>query len=93
VRRQVVDAADLERLATGLGGIGVLGPMVYLGAVEGLRCGEVAGLRIGQVDIEVRTIAVVETSCAGARVLSASGNRSRTLAGGRYPSRGPWPTC
>jgi hypothetical protein len=39
VRRHVVDAADLARLAKGLGGVGELGPMVYLGAVEGVALG------------------------------------------------------
>jgi hypothetical protein len=37
MRRHVVDAADLARLAKGLGGVGELGLMVYLGAIEGLR--------------------------------------------------------
>jgi integrase len=65
VRRYVVDAADLARLAKALGGVGELGPMVYLGAVEGLRWGEVAGLRVGQVDVAARTVAVVETIVRG----------------------------
>jgi integrase len=65
VRRHVVDAADLARLAKGLGGVGELGPMVYLGAVEGLRWGEVAGLRVGQVDLEAGTVAVTETIVRG----------------------------
>jgi integrase len=65
VRRHVVDAADLARLAKALGGVGELGPMVYLGAVEGLRWGEVAGLRVGQVDVAARTVAVVETIVRG----------------------------
>jgi hypothetical protein len=37
VRRHIVTAAELARLAEGLGGVGQLGPMVYLAAVEGLR--------------------------------------------------------
>jgi integrase len=65
VRRHVVDAADLARLAKVLGGVGELGPMVYLGAVEGLRWGEVAGLRVGQVDVEAGTVAVTETIVRG----------------------------
>jgi integrase len=65
VRGHVVDAADLARLAKALGGVGELGPMVYLGAVEGLRWGEVAGLRVGQVDVAARTVAVVETIVRG----------------------------
>ena len=43
VRRHVIDAAELARLAKALGGVERYGPMVYLGAAQGLRWGEVAG--------------------------------------------------
>jgi integrase len=39
--------------------------MVYLGTVEGLRWGDVAGLRVGQVDVDARTVALVETIVRG----------------------------
>lgn len=57
VRRHVVDAAELARLAKGLGGVGGMGPMVYLGAMLGLRWREVAGLRVGRVDTEACALA------------------------------------
>jgi integrase len=65
VRGHVVDAAELARLAKALGGVEGLGPMVYLGAVQGLRWGEVAGLRVGRLDAEACTVAVVETVVRG----------------------------
>ena len=65
VRRHVVDAAELARLAKALGGVDGYGPMVYLGAVTGLRWGEVAGLRVERVDTEAGTVAVVETIVRG----------------------------
>jgi integrase len=67
--------------------------MVYLGAVEGLRWGEVAGLRVGQVDVEARTIAVVETIVRGRKGAVGVGEPKSDAGGGRYPSRRPWPTC
>src|SRR5919109_1589441 len=54
-------------LAAALGGVGRLGPMVYLGTVDGLRWGEVAGLRVRQLDFTARTLAVVETVVRGRR--------------------------
>lgn len=65
LRRHVVDAAELTRLAKGLGGVGDLGPMVYLGAVNGLRWGEVAGLRVRHLDLDLGTVAVAETVARG----------------------------
>jgi integrase len=55
----------LARLAKALGGAEGYGPMVYLGAVTGLRWGEVAGLRVGRVDTDAGTVAVVETIVRG----------------------------
>jgi integrase len=87
LRRHIVDAVELARLANELGGIGSLGPMVYLGTVDGLRWGEVAGLRVRQLDIDARTLAVTETGCGVGRVWSASESRSQPRGGGpwRYP--------
>lgn len=67
VRGHIVSAAELARLADGLGGVGQLGPMVYLAAVEGLRWGEVAGLRVGHLDFDARTLVVRETLVRGRR--------------------------
>jgi integrase len=48
VDRPVLDADQLQVVADALGDHG---PMVWLGAVLGLRWGEVAGLRVGDLDI------------------------------------------
>lgn len=39
--------------------------MVYLGAMLGLRWGDVAGLRVGRMDTEASTVAVTETVVRG----------------------------
>jgi integrase len=67
VRRHIVTAAELARLSDGLGGVGELGPMVYVAAVEGLRWGEVAGLRVGHLDFDARTLVVREALVRGRR--------------------------
>jgi integrase len=82
--RHVVTAEELVALADGLGA--EYAPMAYLGALLGLRWGEVAGLRVGRVDFFAGTVEVAEQvtrgergravfgapkSAAGRRVLSA----------------------
>ncbi|MGH8923573.1 MAG: tyrosine-type recombinase/integrase [Acidimicrobiia bacterium] len=47
--------------------------MVWLGAVVGLRWGEVAGLRVGHVDVFRRTVTVAEQVTRGAHGASAIG--------------------
>ena len=42
-----------------------LGPMVYLGAILGLRWGECAGLRVGRIDLEERRLVVAEQLTRG----------------------------
>jgi integrase len=46
-------------------------PMVWLGVVLGLRCGEVAGLRVGRVDVLRRTLTVAEGVSRGRKGRSA----------------------
>ena len=65
VRRHIVDAVELASLSVGLGGPGDLGPMVYFGAVSGLRWGEVAGLRVRHFDFAARTVVIAETVVRG----------------------------
>jgi integrase len=65
VRPHVVSVGELRALADGLGGVGRYGPMVYLGSVLGLRWGEAAGLKVGRLDFEASTLAVVETVVRG----------------------------
>jgi len=54
--RRVPSPAELVRLATALGD--GYGPMAWLGAVVGMRWGEVAGLRVGRLDF-LRSIVMV----------------------------------
>lgn len=65
VKPHIVTPAEVAALAAGLGGTGDLGPMVYVGAVAGLRWGEVAGLRVGDVDRVARTLVVAQTVVRG----------------------------
>jgi len=65
LRRRMVTADELARLANAMGGVGGLGPMAYLGTVNGLRWGEAAGLRVGHLDVAARTLAVRETVVRG----------------------------
>jgi integrase len=81
-----VDAVELSRLADALGGVGAYGPMVYLGAITGLRWGEVAGLKVGHLDLAGRRLSVAETVVRGRRGVvgfgepkSAAGRRTLAL--------------
>jgi len=58
-RRSLPDIADLERLAAAMGTN--YSAMVWLGALLGMRWGEVAGLRVGAVDLLRRQLIVGET--------------------------------
>lgn len=61
-------------------------PMVHLGAVLGLRWGEVAGLRVGRLDFLARTLTVAEQRTRGRHGAmvdgppkSAAGNRTLSV--------------
>jgi integrase len=58
----VVDADELARLAKAMG---EYGPMAYLATVLGLRWGEVAGLRVGRIDLDGRVLVVAEQVTRG----------------------------
>jgi integrase len=62
-RRHVVTPDELARLADELGPD--YAPMAYLGALLGLRWGEVAGLRVGRVDFLAGTVEVAEQATRG----------------------------
>ncbi len=62
-RMAILEPADLARLAQSIAD--EFAPMVWLGAVLGLRWGEVAGLRVGRVDLLRRTITVAEQVTRG----------------------------
>jgi integrase len=61
VRRHIIDGEQLGRLAAAMGGVEGYGTMAYLGTVDGLRWGEVAGLRVGQFDFEAGTVHITQT--------------------------------
>ena len=80
----VLQPDDLVRLAAEMPVD--LAPMVWLGAVLGLRWGEVAGLRVGRVDLLRRTLKVAEQVTRGtggvgavAAPKSAAGRRTMTI--------------
>jgi integrase len=50
-----------------MGGVEGYGVMAYLGTVDGLRWGEVAGLRVGQFDFEAGTVRITQTVVRGRR--------------------------
>jgi hypothetical protein len=56
VNHRIVTPTGLQELAAAVGAD--TSPMVYLGAVLGLRWGECAGLRVGGVDFLARTVSV-----------------------------------
>lgn len=91
IKRHVVTADELGRLADALGPDYALMP--YLGAMLGLRWGEVAGLRVGRVDLLGRTVTVSEQVTRGLKGTSYSGRRSRPRGDGRWPSPRRSPTC
>jgi integrase len=67
LRRHIIDGEQLGRLAAAMGGVEGYGTMAYLGTVDGLRWGEVAGLRVGQFDFEARTVQITQTVVRGKR--------------------------
>jgi integrase len=71
LRRRVPTGAELASLADELGPS--YGAMAYVGAVLGLRWGEVAGLRVGRVDFLRSTVTVTEQITRGERGVHAFG--------------------
>jgi integrase len=82
-RRHTLNAEDVAAVAGAMGPY--FQPMVWIGAVLGLRWSEVAGIRVGRIDFLQRTLTVAETVTRdgkGRPVLSfpKSAAGSRTLA-------------
>jgi integrase len=82
--RHIVTAGELAALAQAAGA--AYAPMIWLGALVGLRWGECAGLRVGRIDFLNRRLTVAEqaTRIAHGRVLfgppkSDAGRRTITL--------------
>ena len=83
LERDLPTADDLARLADELG---VDAPMMWLGAVTGMRWGEVAGLRVGRIDFSRGELTVSEQQTRGlhgqpitAPPKSAAGRRTLSL--------------
>ena len=81
---RIVGQGDLIRLANSMPE--EFAPMVWLGAVLGLRWGEVAGLRVGRIDLLRRTVTVAEQVTRGIGGVgfvsppkSAAGHRTLTI--------------
>lgn len=83
IKRHVVSADELEALSDALGDD--YAAMPYLGAMLGLRWGEVAGIRVGRLDLLGRTLTVAEQVTRGPKGTTVFGPPkstavSRTLA-------------
>ena len=83
-RRMVLTPTQLSDLAHALGE--AYAPMVYVGAMLGLRWGECAGLRVGDLDLLARTVTVAgqRTRGRGGRMIegapkSQAGRRTLTM--------------
>jgi integrase len=63
VRHQIISPEELNRVATAVGEDSA--SMVYLAAVLGMRWGECAGLKVGAVDFDSDTIAIVSQLTRG----------------------------
>lgn len=68
--RELPTASEVAALAEAMGRYG---PMAYLGVVLGMRWGEVAGLRVGRVDLEAGRITIAEQITRGPRGISVVG--------------------
>src|SRR5205807_878410 len=70
IDRLLPTAEEIAALAESMGRYG---PMAYLGVVLGMRWGEVAGLRVGRVDLESGRITITEQVTRGPRGISIVG--------------------
>jgi integrase len=71
VTRHVITGEQLESLADALDA--AYAAMPYVGAMLGLRWGEVAGLRVGRVDVLAGTVTVAEQITRGPKGVSVFG--------------------
>ena len=80
-----------EELADLADGLGAYGPMAFLGAVLGLRWGEVAGLRVGRLDLLRNELKVAEQIVRGKGGVSFPG-APKSRAGRRTMAMPAWLT-
>lgn len=82
-RRQLLEPDEIATIA---GAMGIEDrPIVWLGAVLGLRWSEVAGLRVGRLDLPRRTLTVAEAVTRGRHGILVSG-APKSVAGRRQLS-------
>jgi integrase len=62
---RLIDADDLANLSEELGGVGKLGPTVYLATVDGMRWGETHGVKVGCLDREAGSVDVSKINVRG----------------------------
>jgi integrase len=86
VDAHLITSEELADLAHGLGGYG---PMAFLGAVLGLRWGEVAGLRVGRLDLLRNELTVAEQIVRGKGGVSFPGP-PKSRAGRRTMAMPAW---
>lgn len=87
--RRIASPDEIRRVAVEVGP--EYGPMVYLGAVLGLRFGECAGLRVGRLDLLRSELRVEEQVTRGEKSTPTMG-QPKTSAGRRTLSL-PEPLC
>jgi integrase len=85
--RAVLDAEAVHRLAEALGPD--YGAMAYLGAVLGLRWGEVGGLRVESIDFLARTVTMAEQRTRGGKAAMVT-RRPKSRAGRRTITVPDW---
>ncbi len=86
VEAHLITSEELADLADGLGGYGA---MAFLGAVLGLRWGEVAGLRVGRLDLLRNELTVAEQIVRGKGGVSFPGP-PKSRAGRRTMAMPTW---
>ena len=87
VKRKVIEGAELDALATALGTD--LSLMVYLAVELGLRWGEVAGIRVCDVDFRAKQFVVFEQRTRGRNGVMVT-RRPKSEAGRRHVAASAW---
>ena len=87
VKREVIEGAELDALAVALGTD--LSLMVYIAVELGLRWGEVAGVRVCDVDFRAKQFVVFEQRTRGRKGVMVT-RRPKSEAGRRHVAASAW---
>ena len=87
VKREIIEGAELDALAVALGTD--LALMVYIAVELGLRWGEVAGVRICDVDFRAKQFVVFEQRTRGRKGVMVT-CRPKSEAGRRHVAASAW---